>query len=134
MITYILPLYIYLYFNGCTGSWLYSKGNTLQRRVYWHDEQKALLQLQMAISMGFLLTTSQESFLWSYFVFQLSHWIVGEHPLLSTCKKMKLIRHLIDELPSLIIDLECKATMSAHCFVQKLGNSRSYFIRYWLCL
>ena len=57
------------------------------------------------------------------FVFQLSHWVVGDRHLLTTV-----------EHSALVIDLDCKATMSAHHFVQKMANSGSCFVCCWLCL
>ena len=55
------------------------------------------------------------------------------NPLLNTGNKIKLIRHFVNEFSALVIDLDCKETMSAHHFLQKLGNSRSNFAQYWLC-
>ena len=52
---------------------------------------------------------------------------------MNTFKKMKLIRHLVDEFFVLVIDLDRKGTMSAHHFLQKPGNRRSCFVRYLFC-
>ena len=82
----------------------------------------------MAISMGFLPIPSQESFLLFCFV-------IGTcNPLFKTYKKMNISRHLVDKFYARVIYLDRKATICAHRFLQKLGDSRSCFVRYWLCL